>query len=124
MFGRKGEKEKFKGEYLGGHSAFPKKRDVHIILEEEALTIPELALKIPYRDIISIENMTKEKISAARVLLLGIVGALWKKEQLFMVLKYHDSTLNAEQSMVFKMDKIEEAQRAIYNRMVAAKQKI
>lgn len=122
FFRKKEQKIEFKGEYLGGHSAFPKKRDVHLILEPQNLLVKELGLTIPYREIESIENMTKDKISAKRVLLLGVVGALWKKEELYMVLTYQDKVINAEQEMVFKMEKINDAQPAIYMRMAEAKQ--
>lgn len=123
-FGQKDQKLEFKGEYLGGHSAFPKKHDVKLILETENLLIKELGLSIPYKEIMTLENATKDKISAKRVILLGIVGALWKKEELYMLLTYHDSTINAEQNMVFKMDKIGDAQPAIYMRIAQARQQI
>ena len=51
------------------------------------------------------------------MILLGVVGALWKKEQLYMVLTYEDKVIKADQSMVFKMDKIGEAQPLIYQRI-------
>jgi hypothetical protein len=120
--GKKEEKTEFKGEYLGGHSFYPKKRDVKLILEPENLVVKDMNLTIAYRDISNIENMTKDKISAKRVILLGLVGALWKKEELYMVLTYNDRVANTEQNMIFKMDKLEEAQQAIYGRLAAARQ--
>jgi hypothetical protein len=115
--------QEFIGEYLGGHPAFPKKSNVHLILEAQNLVVHELGLSIPYRNIKRIENMTKDKITATRVLLLGIVGALWKKEQLYMVLTYRDKAAGNDLSMVFKMEKIEKVQPLIYQKMVNARAK-
>ena len=113
----------FKGEYLGGHPAFPKKSNVHLLLESQNLSIPELDLSISYRSIKRIENMTKEKISATRVVFLGIAGALWKKEQQYMVLTFRDKAAGNDLSLIFKMNQIEEAQPSIYQKIVAAKAK-
>lgn len=115
--------QEFAGEYLGGHPAFPKKSRVHLSLEEQDLVISEMEVSIPYRNIKRIESMTKEKITAARVLFLGIVGALWKKEQLYMVLTYKDGASRSNISMIFKLDEIEKAQPSIYQRMIDAKSK-
>jgi len=123
-FGFGGKKDaglEFKGEYLGGHTAYPKKKDVKLVLEPQSLAIRELGLNLAYKDISSIENMTKEKMSAKRVILLGVVGALWKKEELYMVLTYNDPVIKADQSMIFKMEKLDEAQPAIYQRIAAAR---
>jgi hypothetical protein len=117
------EKMEFTGEYLGGHPAFPVKSNVHMMLGAENLIIDELELFVPYKNIKRIENMTKEKITATRVFLLGIVGALWKKEQLYMVLTYRDKAADNDLSMVFRMDRIEEVQPLIYQKMINAKAK-
>jgi hypothetical protein len=118
--------EEFRGEYFGGHPAYPKKQDVHIVLEEESLIIPELNLSLPYRSLKKIENITGEKISAARVALfgavgLGTVGALWKKEQTYMVLTYHDKEASSNLGLVFKVPHIEKVQPLIYKKMIEAK---
>ena len=114
LFGKK-EKTEFKGQYLSGHPAYPKKRDVKIELCETCLEIPELDLSIPYGDIKKIENTTRDKMSAGRVLLLGVVGALWKKEQILTVLTVQTDTTSL--NLVFKFDNVEEAQGAIYDRI-------
>lgn len=114
MFGKK-EKTEFKAEYLGGHAAFPKKRGVKVKLSQARLEIPELRLSVPYGNIKKIENTTREKMSAGRVILLGVIGALWKKEQVLTVLTIQDGA--TPQDLVFKFDDVEEAQVAIYNRI-------
>jgi hypothetical protein len=59
---------------------------VYLTLYPNYLVIDEMELSIPYKSIKRLENMTKDKITAARVVFLGIAGALWKKEQLYTVL--------------------------------------
>jgi len=113
-------KTEFKGEYLGGHAAFPQAVYIRLQLEENVLRIHGLNLDIPYKAITEIKNVTKQKIDTDRVLLLGILGALWKKEELYLVLTYADSS-NMSQSMVFKIYELNEAQPAIYAKVVAAK---
>ena len=117
--------ESFTGEYLGGHPAFPKKKNVQLILGAQNLVVRSpfqvMELSIPYRSIKRIENMTKDKITATRVIFLGIAGALWKKEQLYMVLTYRDKAAGNNLSVVFKVDQIEKAQPLIYQRMLNAK---
>lgn len=113
----------FIGEYIGGHPAFPVNENVRLTLWAQSLEIPELGLSIPYQDIKRVGNMTKKKIAVTRIIFLGVIGALWKKEQLFMVLTYQDKVAETDLSMVFRMDKIEEVQPLIYQRMVHAKTK-
>jgi hypothetical protein len=112
LFGKK-EKTEFRGQYLGGHPAYPKKRDVKIKLSDASLEIPELKMNIPYNNIKKIENTTRDKMSAGRVILLGVVGALWKKEQTLTVLTVQNGATS--QDLVFKFDDVEDAQVAIYN---------
>lgn len=114
LFGKK-EKVEFKGEYLGGPPAFPKKRNVKVKLCETCLEVDELHLNVAYNAIKKIENTTREKMSAGRVLLLGVVGALWKKEQVLTVLTVQDGA--ALNNLVFKFEDVEDAQKAIYNRI-------
>lgn len=124
MFGGKKEGTVFKGEYIGGHSAYAKKQKVCLNCEPDKLTIKELNLSIPYNEIKNIENTTKDKLSAGRVVLLGVVGALWKKEERYLALTFPDHVLKNDQTLVFKMDKLQEAQTAIYNRVAEARKNI
>jgi hypothetical protein len=96
---------------------------VHLTLYPNNLFIDEMELPIPYKNIKRLENMTKDKITAARVVFLGIAGALWKKEQLYTVIKYKDAKSKSDLSLVFKFDKIKEVQPMIYQKMVESKKK-
>ena len=124
MFGGSKDKTAFKGEYLGGHSAYAKKQKVCLNVDPDCLKIEELSLSIPYNDIKKIENTTKDKLSAGRVVLLGVVGALWKKEERLLALTVTDNVLKQDQTLVFKMDKLQDAQTAIYNRVAEARKRL
>jgi hypothetical protein len=124
MFGGGKGKTAFKGEYLGGHSAHAKKQKVCLEVDPDCLKIKELGLSIPYNEIQKIENTTKEKLSAGRVVMLGVVGALWKKEERLLALTMTDHVLKQDQTLVFKMDKLQEAQTAIYNRVAEARKQM
>ncbi|RLI07396.1 hypothetical protein DRO42_08140 [Candidatus Bathyarchaeota archaeon] len=123
LFGRKkGAEYSYEGKYLGGHSAFPKEMKVHINLMPNYLEIQEFPAFIPYENIINVQSMSQEKLSAMRLLLVGIFAFAWKKKKQFMVLTYKDDA-GIEQNPVFDMKKIEEVQPAIYRKMIAARQK-
>ena len=94
-----------------------------MILGRESLVIPEFELSITYINLKRIENMTRDKISAARVVFLGVVGALWKKEQQYMVLTYRDKYAGNNLSLVFKMPHLEDVQPFIYNKMIEGRRK-
>jgi hypothetical protein len=57
----------FTVQYLGGHPGFPKKGDVHLTLNPNNMVIDEMELSIPYKSIKQLENMAKDKITAARL---------------------------------------------------------
>ena len=76
----------------------------------------------------NIENADEKKISALRVVGLGlvslgvgaIVGALWKKRHIYTIIEYVD-IFNEEQRLVFDFeDNLEEAQQIIYKKMVGS----
>ena len=110
----------YKAKYLGGHSAFPKQMDVHLNLLSDYIEIPEFPLRIPYVKIRNVQSLTQEKLSAMRLLLVGLLAFAWKKKKLYMLLTFEDEA-GVEQNPVFDVDKIEEVQPAIYNRMLAVK---
>ena len=75
----------------------------------------------------NIENMNDKKISALRVVGLGliflplaIVGALWKQKKLYTVIEYHDG-LDTQQVIFDFDDNVEKMQPLIYQRMLQAK---
>lgn len=116
----------FHAKYLGGHKAYPirKAMDVKIIVFPDRLEVEKLFLTIPFSKMSNIENMDDKKISALRVVVLGliflplaIVGALWKKKKLYTVIEYNDGIDN--QQMVFDFDKnVETMQPLIYHKML------
>lgn len=110
----------YKAEYIGGHSAFPKPRDVNLVLKSDFLEIPEFSLKIPYGKIRNVRNMTQEKLSALRLFLVDLVAFGWTKKKLFMVLTFEDEA-GIENNPVFDVEKIEEAQLAIYQEMMKSR---
>ncbi|MEM2127799.1 MAG: hypothetical protein QXH67_06225 [Candidatus Bathyarchaeia archaeon] len=110
----------YKAKYLGGHSAFPKSMDVRLILLPDALEIPQFPEKIPYSKIKNVQGVTQEKLTAMRLLFLGVLAFALKKKKLYMILTYEDAA-GVEQNPVFDVEKIEEVQPTIYRRMTAAK---
>jgi hypothetical protein len=65
----------------------------------------------------NIENMDEHKISALRVVLLGIIGILWKKRYLYTVIQYSDGT--DDQTIVLDFGKkLDELQPLIYQKML------
>jgi hypothetical protein len=66
--------------------------------------------------------MSQDKLTAARLLLVGLFAFAWKKKQMFMVLTYEDD-LGLVQNPVFHIekDKINEVQPTIYQRMMNAR---
>jgi hypothetical protein len=120
LFGKGKPEYSYKAKYLGGHSAYPKNMDVNLILMPDYLEIPKFPVQIPYGKIKNVQGMTQEKLTAARVMLLGLLAFAAKKKKLFMVLTYEDE-VGIEQSPVFDVDKIEEVQPVIYQRMLNAR---
>lgn len=124
-FGKKDEGEKpetkFDARYLGGHKMYPKATDTKVLIYKDKVEVEKLNLQVPYTAMTHIENADEKKISAMRVVLLGLIGALWKKKHVYTVIQYIDA-LNEEQSLVFDFDKdIDKAQPIIYQKMLQAK---
>ena len=79
-------------------------------------------LIVPYRHIQNIENTSEKKISALRVIILGlifvplaIVGALWKKNHIYTIIRFRDYF--DDQMIVLDFDQnIDSAQSVIYKR--------
>jgi len=129
-----GEQNKFRGEYLGGHAARASKCNViftllptEIFIEHEleqtklvdggfqhSINIVPM-LHIPYNAIKEVKNVTKDSIDALRVIALGVVGALWKKEETYLCIVYNDGI--QEQTLIFGSEKMDVLQREIYQRL-------
>lgn len=110
--------------YLGGHKAFPTYTDTKMHFYYDRLEIDNPKLVVPYRHMQNIENTYEKKISALRVIVLGlifvplaIVGALWKKNHIYTIIRFRDYF--DDQMIVLDFDKnIDSAQSVIYKRML------
>jgi hypothetical protein len=110
--------------YLGGHKAFPTHTDTKMHFYYDRIEIDNPKLIVPYRYMQNIENTNEKKISALRVILLGlifvplaIVGALWKKNHVYTIIRFRDNF--DDQMIVLDFDQnIASAQSLIYKRML------
>jgi hypothetical protein len=113
--------------YVGGHKAFPKKTHTMVGIHKDALELANPSLRIPYSSIKNIENMDDKKISALRVVVLGlvflplaIVGAMWKKKIIYTVIEYNDGM--DEQTIILDFGKkLEEIQPLVYQKVLNAR---
>ena len=110
--------------YLGGHKAFPTPADTKMHFYYDRVEIDNPKLVVPYRHMQNIENTNEKKISALRVIVLGlifvplaIVGALWKKDHIYTIIRFRDYF--DDQMIVLDFDQnIDSAQSVIYKRML------
>lgn len=119
--------------YVGGHKAWPKPVNTMIFVYDDRMEIgpsqEKTVLAIPYSDMISMENMDEKKISAERVVGLGlvfvplaIVGAVWKKRHIYTVIRYKEEL--DEQTIVLDFEgNIEKFQPFIYRKMLDCRKK-
>ena len=84
--------DRFDAKYLGGHKAYPAKKPkgvkINLFVDRIEVHGDKFLFNIPYSQMTNIENMDEKKMSALRVVGLGlvfiplaIVGALWKKRR-------------------------------------------
>jgi hypothetical protein len=73
--------------YMGGHKAYRRPTDTRISFYDDKIELENPPLVIPYSSMKNLENFDEKKISAKRVVALGlvavplaIVGAMWKEE--------------------------------------------
>jgi len=110
--------------YLGSHKAFPTPTDTKMHFYYDRVEIDNPKLVVPYRHMQNIENTNEKKISALRVIVLGlifvplaIVGALWKKDHIYTIIRFRDYF--DDQMIVLDFDQnIDSAQSVIYKRML------
>lgn len=110
--------------YLGDHKAFPTPTDTKMHFYLDRIEIDNPKLIVPYRFMQNIENTIEKKISALRVIVLGlifiplaIVGALWKKNHIYTIIRFRDYF--DDQMIVLDFDEnIDSAQSVIYRRML------
>jgi hypothetical protein len=110
--------------YLGGHKAFPTPTDTKMHFYYDRVEIDNPKLVVPYRNMQNIENTNEKKISALRVIVLGLIfvplailGALWKKNHIYTIIRFRDYF--DDQMIVLDFDQnIDSAQSVIYKRML------
>jgi hypothetical protein len=120
--------QSYHAKYVGGHVEYPKPMDCRVNIYNDRIEVNHPNLVIPYMSMITIENMDEKKVSAKRVVGLGlvafplaIVGALWKKNHIYTAVQYSDQV--DEKVIILDFDdNVEHVQRWIYHRMVASRQ--
>ena len=115
--------------YMGGHKAYPSHSGTRMYFYEERIEVDSPKLVILYRSMKNIENITERRISILRVVVLGlifvplaIVGALWKKNHIYTIIRFND---NSDDQMIivdFEQN-LDSAQSVIYNRMLEFRNK-
>jgi hypothetical protein len=109
----------FDSKYIGGHKLHPKSLDAKVYIFSDRIEVEVLHIRIPYTSVTDIENADEKKISAKRMFLVGVFAFAWKKKDVYTIIEYIDG-FNQKQILVFDFGKkIEEAQRKIYDRMLA-----
>ena len=111
--------------YMGGHVEFPKPSKCRINFYNDRMELEDPKLIIHYESINNIESMDEKKISAKRVIALGlvfvplaIVGAMWKKNHIYTIIEFRDDD-DDDQKIIVDFDKnLDSAQLVIYKRML------
>jgi hypothetical protein len=102
----------FRGEYLGGHSMYSNRQSISLSLSTDEILVAGLDLQIPYSTIKEVKNITKNSSKALKVLAFGLMGAFMNETETYLCLVYNDGKL--DQNPVFKLDRLDLAQRAIH----------
>ncbi|MGA2885224.1 MAG: zinc ribbon domain-containing protein [Halobacteriota archaeon] len=110
----------FRTEYIGGYGAFPEPKEAMMLTYPGYLEVPELGLTIPYNRLRNVQSMTKESLSAARMLLVGIYAFAWKKNKVYLVITFIDEA-GVEQNPVFDVEGISGIQPFLYQQMLKAR---
>jgi hypothetical protein len=106
---------------MGGHKAFPDKTHTKLRIAEKGVELVKLGLTIPFSSINRIENMEEKKISALRLVVLGIVGMLWKKKYMYTIIRY-GKEIDAQTIVLDLGKKIDQIQSLINNKVLYAGQ--
>lgn len=112
---------------MGGHGEYPKPMNCRIYLYYDRIQLENPDLIIPYESLTNIENMDEKKISAKRVIGLGlvfvplaIVGAMWKKNHIYTVIQYNDEV--GEKIIILDFGKnVDDFQGWIYRRIISSR---
>ena len=109
--------------YRGGHKAYPSPTATRMHFYEDRIVIDNPKLVIPYRSMKDIENIQEKRISALRVIVLGLIflplaiaGALWKKNHIYTVIRFRDED---DQMIVVDFEQnVDSGQSIIYKKML------
>lgn len=123
---------------MGGNPSYPKPIDSKVYLYRDKIELhfwngdtynKESNLTVPFGSMNSIENMDEKKISALRVIGLGlvfvplaIVGAMWKKNHIYTVIKYKDDEPGEKAIIIDFGDVVDTVQGWIFRRMLNSTQ--
>jgi uncharacterized protein YhhL (DUF1145 family) len=110
---------RFDGEYLGGHTKYPSRCQISLIVDQNEVFVHTLNMHIPYSAIKEVKDLNEGHLGALRVFIFG-VGALSRRKEKYLCLIYDDE--KQEQNPVFKLDNLEEVQSIINQQMVNARQ--
>lgn len=120
----------FGAEYMGGHKMYPKKTDCDVrmfndSIEVEFGRIHKNKIVIPYGDITELTTEDEKRITKTRIIFTPLlIGLLWKKKFRYSVIEYID-TVGIKQTVIIDFHrKAEDAQQAIYSKMVEAKRDV
>jgi hypothetical protein len=80
-------------DYLGGHPPFGKPyREGGIFITDKRVIFSKASenriFSIPYEDIVDISTETKERLTATRVVLTGLIAFAWKKKEKFLLIEF------------------------------------
>jgi len=112
----------FNAEYIGGHKRYALDDSLYtkLYVFSDRIEVGGL-FRILYTHMTNIENVDEKRLSALRVVGLGLVGALWKKKHIYTIIQYMDG-YNEEQRLILDFGgRILEAQQIIYDRMLASR---
>jgi hypothetical protein len=110
--------------YMGGHKAYPSPTATRMHFYEDRIEVDNPKLVIPFGSMKNIENMVEKRISTLRVVALGlifvplaIVGALWKKNHIYTIIRFRDDF--DDQMIIVDFDQnLDSAQSVIYKKML------
>ena len=107
------------GEYLGGHTLYPSRCQISLIVDENEVFVHTLNMHIPYSAIKEVKDLDEGHLDALRVFIFGVC-ALSRKTEKYLCLIYNDEI--QEQNPVFKLDNLEEVQTLVHQQVVKARQ--
>lgn len=133
-----GPEDELDAEYIGGHIKFKNKMHTTLKLDDDKIDVmpfdPQIhspSFSIPYKRVIAVELMSSGQSSfflaignnanmlAATAGISILTNSICNKPKLFLVLTFIDE-YDIQQSVAFQMQRVEEAQQDIYDRVAQA----